>query len=210
MNNKNNSPKKTEIAAAFISDFLKRCSNENNKVVVDYYLYLAASLTGISCAVAAKQEFAANNINSNGTNNSLAVIETESGNFFYGDILNDLLYESNDSVWSMICEANKTSNLPDIQKIINDTAKKIGKKDAKVWNEQHDPYEEVNHARKAYDHICGQLKTLDISALEMKIAFSNALISIIGEVSKFFPSEVNCIELALDTICFYAHMDVDN
>lgn len=76
-------------------------------------------------------------IDSNITNNSLAVIETEMGNFFYGDILNDLLYESKDSVWSIICEASKRNtipDLPDIQKIINDTARKIGNKDAKVWN----------------------------------------------------------------------------
>lgn len=213
MNNENNSHRKNEIAVAFISDFLKQCSIENNKIVVDHYLYLAASLTGVSCAVAAKREFVANNVNSNGTNNTIAVIETESGNFFYGNILNDLLYESKDSVWSMICEANKhnkISDLPDIQKIINDTARKIGNKDAKIWNEQHDPYKEMRYAKKTYDYICDQLNALNISSMEMKIAFSDTLISIIEKISKFFPSEVNCIELSLDTISFYAHMDIDH
>lgn len=67
----------------------------------------------------------------------------------------------------------------------------------------------MSQARKAYDYICYQLKALDISSSEIRIAFSNALITILEKVSEFFPCDVNCLELSLDIISFYAHMDVD-
>ena len=202
---------KIDIATNSIINFLRQGSIDDNKIVADYFLYTAASLAGISCAVTAQRHYIEDKLKTNNATAVLTVITTESGDFFYGDLIDELLFVNKYSVWNMLKMAHKVDmpDFPDIQEITTEISNKIGNKDAKVWNDLRNPYKEIEPAKQTYTLIYDSLKSLDMSITEINIAFIYALVNVINETYSFFPKEVNCIGLSLDTIIFYAHMNVN-
>ena len=202
---------KIDIAAISIINFLRQGSIDDNKIVADYFLYTAASLAGISCAVTAQRHYIENKLKTNNETAVLAAITTESGDFFYGNLINELLFANKYSVWNMLKMAHKADmpDFPDIQEITAEVSDKIGNKNAKIWNDLRNPYKEIGPVKQIYALICDNLEFLDMSIKEINIAFIYALVNVINETYSFFPKELNCIELSLDTIIFFAHMNVN-
>ncbi len=194
-------------AASYSIGVLKRSSTDkNNMIIVDRLVYLSASLAGISCAAAAIE----NEIrltNSNVEHTPLFTADTDMGTFVFGDAVNDLLSK----VWTLSKVAYEKNGLskkmPDIQKLMNEFASKAGNPKARVWNGQHNPYEEFKSAKEVYDSILSALSDLNISKSDLQAAFSLALGNNIDETYKYFPKGVDPLESAMETAIFYAHMD---
>ena len=181
----------------------KSCTTEENQIVGDRMVYMSAALAGVACAVTAKASAAK-------TGAVLAELGTDCGKFYNGAPINELLFDTNYSIYQMICadhDDEKMPPLPDLEQIQAAVAAAIGKPDTKVWNHSVNPYEELPQIKHAYDTIVKLVYQMSMTLRELQIAFAHALVMTIRAAYACFPQDVNCIEDAVFTAFFYAHMD---
>ena len=92
------------------------------------------------------------------------------------------------------------------QKYVENNAKNMGK-DIKLWNNQHDPYEEISSAKNTYGSVRKLLEPYKLEPTEYHMAFALALGNIIPACEKVFPKKLNCFDMAIETMMFVAHME---
>lgn len=193
-------------AAGYFIGVLKRASvDKNHMLVADRLVYMSAALAGLACAEAALEN-EVRLTNANVRHTPLFTADTDMGTFVFGDSITDLL----NKVWTLSKAAydknGMEKKLPDIQKLSNENAKKVGNPDARVWNGQINPYKEFKSIKETYEKILSSMSDMDISKMELLAAFSLTLGNNIDETYKYFPKDVNPLEMAMETAIFYAHM----
>ena len=92
--------------------------------------------------------------------------------------------------------------------MIEENAKKLGKTDARVWNGKKNPNNEINRAFKTYQNVVGRLEPYKLRSEELVSVFALALGTTIIDVENIFPPEISCLKMSVETVIYYAHMDV--
>lgn len=205
---------RVEAAANEVAEMLKRsCVDKGNMVKGDLWLYLLSVLAGVSCAktgAANDKRLLAENIN-NPQYMAMVKLETDAGNFYIGDAINQYLFNTPYSVWNIISsiyrDMHKDAVLPDIKSVITANSANMGNKDYKVWDNIHNPYEEREDAKSTYENIEKHLEPFGVKNDEMPAVYGIAVAQVIKKVEGIFPQTLNCLEMVLETIVFNAHMD---
>ena len=148
----------------------------------------------------------------NGSFSSQMELDTEAGKFIVGDTINKYLYNSPMSainiVEFMYSQKNGKDNLPDLENMIKENADNFGNPDYRVWDGNKNPYMEVKNAHTTYQNLVNKLAPYKLSNEEIVSVFAMALGQTIVNVARVFPREMNCLNMSLKTVMFYAHMDV--
>ena len=202
-----------QAASDYITGFLKQSFTTDKGIQGDMWCYLLATMTGIAAAKASKEtykELMVINLN-NQIQIPLTKLETEMGTFWIGDSLNRYIYNSPLSVWNIVMtfysQKHKDKKLPDLNKALENNSKAIGKSDARVWDGTHNPYEEIENAKNTYDNLRKQLEPYKLEKSEYPSVFAMSLAKVILGVEGIFPKKLNCLEISMQTMMFYAHMD---
>ena len=200
-------------AGDFITGLLKRAfTNEKGGTDANMWGYMAAVLTGVSVLVATKEvpDVIIADIIKDPRFMPMFKLETKKGNFWMGDKLNRLLCDGPISAWDAVI-LNYKNNGGDVtglspQKYVENNAKNMGK-NIKLWNNQHNPYEEISSAKNTYGSVRKLLEPYKLEPTEYHMAFALALGKIIPVCEKVFPKELNCFDMAIETMMFVAHME---
>lgn len=139
-------------------------------------------------------------------------LETKAGIFWVGDDINKYLFNSPLSVWNIVMyiysQKHGKENLPDLQQMIRENARNIGNPDVRVWNNTHNPYSEIENAKKTYASLVQKLEPFKLQSEEYVSAFAISLGSMILNVEGVFPKGLDRLRMSMETTMFYAHMDV--
>ena len=201
-------------ASGFITRFLEPIFKTPNGIKGDAFCYMLTTMAGISVAVTAKENSGKNMLENMGDSQyiSRTKLETKSGTFWMGDSINKYLYDSPLSVWNMVISLYRKEkgkyNVPDLQLTISENAKKIGNPDVRIWDGTCNPYTEINNAKTTYENVIKKLEPYKLQTEEYPSVFAFALADIILKVEGIFPKDQNCLKMSMETMMFYAHMDV--
>lgn len=207
---KNNPMVRVEAAADFINRFLTQAFTTPRGINGDGLCYLLSALTGVAVADISKKMSLVDMFN--GSFSSQMELDTEAGKFIVGDTINKYLYNSPMSainiVEFMYSQKNGKDNLPDLENMIKENADNFGNPDYRVWDGNKNPYMEVKNAHTTYQNLVNKLEPYKLSNEEIVSVFAMALGQTIVNVARVFPREMNCLNMSLKTVMFYAHMDV--
>ena len=211
---KDNPIVRIQAAADYITGFLKQAFTTPNGIQGDAFCYMLATMAGVAVANSAKENHSRNALFGM-LNPSFTVrskVETKAGIFWGGDDINKYLFNSPLSVWNivmMIYSQNRgKENLPDLQQMVEENASNMGNPDARVWNDTHNPYREINNATNTYTNLLQKLEPYKLQSEEYVSAFAISLGSMILHVESVFPKGLDCLRMSMETTLFYAHMDV--
>ena len=205
---------KVQAASDYISGFLSNAYKTPQGIRGDHLCYILACLTGVAVGQAAKSGFVNDLINGNSGFMMMpnTKLETDAGIFYVGDSINKYLYNDPKSAVNIICtiygKKKGNDNIPDLQKIMENSAKKMGNKEARIWDGQHNPYEELPMALDMAKNVFDRLEPYKLDLGERVSAFALSLANVIAQVEGIFPKELNCLEMSLDTVMYLSHMDV--
>lgn len=205
---------KVQAAADFLSGFLSNAYKTPQGIRGDHLCYTLSCLTGIAVGQAGKSGFINDLLNGNSGFMMMpnTKLETDAGMFYVGDSINKYLYNDPKSAINIVCTiySQKKGNekIPDLQKIMENSAKKMGNKEAKIWGGQHNPYEELPMALDMAKSVFEKLEPYKLNLGERVSAFAISLANTIVNVEGIFPKGLNCLEMSLDTVMFLSHMDV--
>lgn len=205
---------KVEAAANEVAEIMKRsCIDNKNMVKGDLWLYLLSVLAGAACAragAANDKRLLAENMN-NPQYMPITKLESDAGIFYIGDAINEYLFNNRYSVWNIIssvyCDMHKDAVLPDVKSIVSRNSANMGKKDYRLWDNLHNPYEEREGAKSTYENIENHLEPFGVRNDEMPAVYAIAAAQVIKKVEGIFPKTLNCLEMVLETVVFNAHMD---
>ncbi|MBR1693195.1 MAG: hypothetical protein IJ711_10560 [Lachnospiraceae bacterium] len=204
----------TKAAAGECFQLLKKaCTNEKNQIYGDMMLYYASGFAGIACLKAALDNAPKLMLSSENASEYMGLykIETDTGIFYIGEAINEYLISRDNSVWNLAQEGflknHKKDTIPDIEQILSKNAKNFGNKEYRIWNNMHDPYTENKMAQTAYESYLKHLAPYKIGAERMPEVFGIVISEIISQSANIFPKELNCLEMVMETVSFYAHMD---
>lgn len=203
-----------EAAANEVAEMIKRsCTDSANMVKGDLWLYLLSVLAGASCARAGAsndKRLLVENMD-NPQYMQITKLGTDAGNFYIGDAINEYLFYNRYSVWNVISsiygDMHKDAVLPDVKETVNRSIANIGKKDYRIWDNLHNPYEERPDAASTYNNIEKHLEPFGVKSDEMPAVYGIAIAQVIKKVEGIFPKTLNCLEMVLETVVYNAHME---
>lgn len=205
---------KVEEASKAIAEMLRKsCLSKDGIVQVDLWVYFAASLTGICCAKMAALNANRLIVENASVSNYVAMmkLDTEIGSFYVGDAIDEYLFHGDFSACRMVgvlySEFYKHGNMPDVNALEKKCISNLGKKEYRLWDNLHNAYEEKISAAQVYESIDTYLKPFELSDHEKVMSYAMALASVIVKAEGVFPARLNCMEMSMETVIFYAHMD---
>lgn len=205
---------KVEAASKQIAEILRKSSVSKDGVIQgDLWAYMEAALTGICCGKVAALNAERLMVENASVPNYIGLmkLESETGDFYVGDAINEYLFNSNFSVCNTVAMAYsdfyKCGQMPDVRKLEKSCISNLGKKDYRLWDNLHNPYEEKIQASETYDSINNYLKPFELNDSEKVMAYGMALATVVSKVEDVFPKELNCMEMCIETVICYAHMD---
>ena len=196
---KKNPLAKVFAASEYVSRTLKQAFTTPKGVVGNEWCRALATYTGVAVATTAKEK------------SILTKLETKGGTFWVGEGINHYLYGSSVSVWELVMfiykQKHKEGKDIDLHKMIEKTTNNIGDPDARVWDGTSNPYENIQFAKESYSKIKNKLEPYKLNDIDYPCLFAISLGNAILEVENIFPPNINCLEIALETVMFYSHMD---
>ncbi|MCM1500220.1 MAG: hypothetical protein NC124_17290 [Clostridium sp.] len=214
---KKNPVEKSKAAAEYITNLIKKACTDANGINGNKWTYMLSMLTGIACSKAANA-FVAEEIEAllNGGGGigtgaaALTKLETEAGDFYIGEALDQCLFLAPYSVWNMsipiIRQQNPGISIPDIEALVAANAKVMGDKTYRIWDSTFNPYEEIRNARGTFETIGKQLEPYQLNARETMLSYTMSLTYALVSMAGIFPKGKNCVEMAMETVVFIAHM----
>lgn len=210
---KDNPMVRIQAASDYITDILKQAFTNNKGTRGDMWCYMLATMTGALIATTAKeteQELETANVG-NSAYMPLTKVASKREIFWIGDAINKYLYNTALSVWNIVMtlysQKHVKQNLPKLEEIIRDNAKKMGDPSVRIWNNEHNPYSEISSARKTYYNLVKKLQPYKLQIDEYPSVFAFSLANVIINVEHVFPNKLNCLEMSMETVAFYAHVD---
>lgn len=208
----NNPMIRIQAASQYIENMLMNAFKTQQGIVCDRLCYMLSVMSGVSIADTAKNNIGSLFQNMNDVNYiPRTKLETETGIFWIGSDIDKYIYNHRMSVWNIIKSLyslkKKESVKIDINQLIENNTKKMGNINSRVWNDNN-PYEEIESAIKTYKNLYDKLEPFKLQKEEHSSVFALALGDVIVKTERLFPKEINVIEQCMDTILFYAHMDV--
>ena len=191
--------------------FKKMCSNEQGQVGGDMLLYQVSRFAGIACLRAGTESAYKHMLEGNGTMMPISKLDTEAGIFYIGDSINKYLFMDKNSIWNYIIDGmgGKIKNSDEILKsIIEKCAKNYGNKDFRIWNNQSNPYNNLDDLKKGYNSLLGLIKKYELKSEQIVIMYGMMLSEVIKAVKGVFPKNLNVEEMCMETVLFNAHMDL--
>lgn len=205
-----------QAAAEYMAGFLKRAYTSEKGTSGDMWCFMVATMAGISVAEAAKEtdkEQMVINLG-NPLYMPLTKVDTKMGVFWIGDSLNKYIFNSPLSVWNIVMtlysQKHKNAKLPDLKNFIDANTKLMGDPKARVWDGKHNPYNEIKDANNTYEKLRRRLEPYKLKKDEYPSVFAMALGMVILKVEDIFPKNLNCLEISMQTMMFFAHMDVES
>lgn len=188
-------------------------TNEKKEVIIDRFIYIAAALAGVSCVKAALEYDIELKINENNKKEYMSIykVDTEAGTFLYGDAINKFLITDEYSVWNLAAGVYKKNKLkkkiPDITELVKNNIANCSKKDYKLWNSSREPYREIEDVKATFKNILKYLDNFELKQEQIPVVFAVVLQNAIEEVEKVLPKNVNCLEMAMETVIYFAHIN---
>ena len=181
-------------AAQFLQKFLEDAFTRDDVFYGDEMCYIIASCTGVAVIkISIETEKNYNDSFEQSADNQrtpIVTVTSKMGNFFVGDTINDYLYTLRLSVWNILTSVYKQNDggrdIPDLQYIVERNAKKIGTKEARIWNDMHNPYEEIKNAYQTCGILIDKLTPYKLKNNEVYSVFALALANTIVKVEGSF------------------------
>jgi len=210
---KNNPMARINAASNYITGVLANAFTTKKGLNGNQFVFILSTLTGVAVAKTAKEDNQCSM--SDLLNNPSAVfcnkLETDAGIFWVGDKLNKYLYEGPIPVWgillTMVEYKHGKDNLPKLEPYIERTAKRLGDPNLKLWNGDCHPYKEREDAGNTYESLRKSLEPFKLKVNEYYIAFAMSLANAIMKVEDTFPKKLNCFDMSVETMLYFAHMD---
>lgn len=191
--------------------FKKMCSNENGQVGGDMLLYQVSKFAGVACLRAGMESAYKLMLEEKSIGMPIAKLNTDAGVFYIGDAINNYLFMDENSIWNFIIEG-MGGNLKNSDKILNSIiekcAKNYGNINFRIWNNQVNPYNNLDDLKKGYNSILGLIKKYELKSEQIVMMYGMMLSEIIKAVKDVFPKNLNVEEMCMETVFFNAHMDL--